>query len=131
MLLPSLLLVKAYSLLFWFVMASICFFLTLQLFLFFFKCFTKRGICTLFLLYYSTLITRNKFISILPDDNADVFAVSLLISNCSFLPLVLSLIVKINLYIASKRFFLKREWLSDARVLPITKKEYGFAVHFW
>ena len=36
----------------------------------------------------------------------------------------------IVIYIISERFFLKREGLSDARVSSITKKEYGFAVHF-
>ena len=36
----------------------------------------------------------------------------------------------INFYILSERFFLKRKRLSDARVALITKKEYGFAVHF-
>ena len=36
----------------------------------------------------------------------------------------------ISFYTLSKRFFLKRERLSDARVALITKKEYGFAVHF-
>ena len=35
----------------------------------------------------------------------------------------------ISFYILSKRFFLKREELSDAREVSITKKEYGFAVH--
>ena len=34
-----------------------------------------------------------------------------------------------NFYILSKIFFLRREELSDARVVSITKKEYGFAVH--
>ena len=37
----------------------------------------------------------------------------------------------IRFYILSKRFFLKREGLSDARVLSVTKKEYGFAVPFF
>ena len=36
----------------------------------------------------------------------------------------------ISFYILSKRFFLKREELSDARVVSITKKEHGLAVHF-
>ena len=36
----------------------------------------------------------------------------------------------INFHILSKRFFLKREGLSDARVVSITKEEYSFAVHF-
>ena len=33
-------------------------------------------------------------------------------------------------YIFFKKFFLKRKGLSDARVQSITKKRYGFAVHF-
>ena len=37
----------------------------------------------------------------------------------------------INFYILSKRFFLKREELSNAIVVSITKKEHGFAVHFY
>ena len=34
-----------------------------------------------------------------------------------------------SFYIPSKRFFLKREELSEARVVSITKKEYGFEEH--
>ena len=67
---------------------------------------------------------------ILPDDNADIFAASLLISYCNFPSLILSSIVMISFYILSERLFLKREGLSDPRVASITKKEYGFAVHF-
>ena len=33
--------------------------------------------------------------------------------------------------ILSERFSLKRKGLSDARVQSITKKENGFAAHFW
>ena len=36
----------------------------------------------------------------------------------------------ISFYILSKRLLLKREELSDAGVVSIAKKEYGFAVHF-
>ena len=36
----------------------------------------------------------------------------------------------INFYIVSKRFFLKREELSDERVASITNKEYDFTVYF-
>ena len=36
----------------------------------------------------------------------------------------------ISFYILCKRFFLKREGLSDVRVVSLTKKEFGFAVHF-
>ena len=35
----------------------------------------------------------------------------------------------ISFYILSKRLFLKG--LSDASVASLTKKEYGFAVHFY
>ena len=63
---------------------------------------------------------RYSYLSIFPDDNADTFATSLLISYCNFSILIL----------LSKRFFLKcKEW-AYARVASITKKEYGFAVHF-
>ena len=37
----------------------------------------------------------------------------------------------ISFYILSKRFFLKLEGLSDARVASITKKTYDFALHFY
>ena len=87
--------------------------------------------------YYSTLIrryisspVRNSYLSILPDDNADIFAAYLLISYCRFSTLILSSIVMISFYILSKGLFLKHEELSDARVVSITKTEYGFAKHF-
>ena len=38
--------------------------------------------------------------------------------------------VMISFYVLSKRLFLKRKGLSDIRVVSVTKKEYGFAVHF-
>ena len=34
-------------------------------------------------------------------------------------------------YIFSKRFFLKCKGLPDARVISITKNEYGFSVDFF
>ena len=70
------------------------------------------------------------FLSIFPDDHADIFTASLLISYCSFSSLISSSIVMNSFYILSIRFFLKRKGLSDARVEIITKKEYGFEVHF-
>ena len=57
-------------------------------------------------------------------------AASLLILYCSFLSLILLSIVTISFYILSKRFFLKREEISDARVVSITKSGYSFAVYF-
>ena len=73
---------------------------------------------------------KNSNLPIFSDDNADIFSASLLISYCSFSSLILPSIVIINFYIVSKRLFLKREILSNAGVLSITKKENGFAVHF-
>ena len=64
-----------------------------------------------------------------PEDNAVIFAATLLISNGSFfLSPILSSLVMISFYILSKRFFLKCEELSDARVVSKTKNEYG--LHF-
>ena len=37
----------------------------------------------------------------------------------------------ISFYLVSKRSLLKHERLSDARVVSLTKKEYGFAVNFF
>ena len=66
---------------------------------------------------------------ILPDNKADIFYASLIISYCSFSFLFLSSVVMISFYILSKRFFLKREVLSDARAASITKKKsYSFLV---
>ena len=36
----------------------------------------------------------------------------------------------ILLYIYSKRLFLNLKGLSDSKIVPLTKKEYGSAVHF-
>ena len=57
-----------------------------------------------------SLPIRYSYLSILPDDEADIFAASLLISYCSFSYLI-SLSIIITFYILSKRVFLKREGL--------------------
>ena len=102
----------------------------------FFKWFTERRIlnfaCSVILLWSdgsTSSPVRYSYLLILLDDNADIFAASLLISYYSFSSLILSSIVMIRFYILSKRFFPKREELSDARVVPITKKEHSFAAH--
>ena len=77
-----------------------------------------------------SLPVRNSELSILLDDYPDIFVASLLILYCSFSCLILSSMLIISFYILSKRFFLKREELSNAGVVSITKNEYGFAVHF-
>ena len=59
------------------------------------------------------------------DDNADIFAASLLMAYFRFLSVVMT-----SFYILSKRLCLKRKGLSDARVVLFTKKEYVFPVHF-
>ena len=66
----------------------------------------------------------------LPDDNIGIFAASQLILYCSFSSLILSSVIMISFYILSKRLFLKRAELSEARVVSIKKKEYGFSVNF-
>ena len=58
------------------------------------------------------------------------FAASLLMLLYNFFSQIISSIIIISFYVLSKRIFLKSEGLSDARVASITKKEYGFAVHF-
>ena len=58
------------------------------------------------------------------------FADPLLISYCNFSSLILSSVVMIRFYILFERFSLKRKRLSDAKVVSITKENYGFAVHF-
>ena len=73
---------------------------------------------------------RYSYLSVFPEDNVNIFAASLLISHCNFSSLILSLIAMISFYILSKRFFLKRQRLSDARLVSITNNEYGFLVHF-
>ena len=60
------------------------------------------------------------YLSILSEDNLDIFATSLLMSYGSFLSSCLSSIVMINFYILPKRLFFKCEKLSDARVVSIT-----------
>ena len=74
---------------------------------------------------------RHSYLSTLPEDNADTFVTSLLISYCSFLSLILSSIAIIKFHVHSKRFFLKDEGLSDARVVSITKKEYVLQYTFY
>ena len=72
---------------------------------------------------------RYSYLSIFPDDNADIFSASLLILNCDFSSLILSSIAVIRFYILQERFVLKREGLSDTKVASIAKKEYDLAVH--
>ena len=78
----------------------------------------------------SSLVIHS-YLSIFPDDNADIFAASVLISHYSFWSLILSSIVIITFYIISKRFFLKRKGLSDVRVASITKKNLVFQYIFY
>ena len=69
---------------------------------------------------------RYSYWSILPDDKADIFAASLLISYCSFhrqSDHQLSWFYYIYIYINLKE-------LSDDKVVSLSKKEYSSAVHF-
>ena len=89
--------------------------------LFYYLSFIRRNI---------SLPTRYSYLSGFPDDNADIFVASLLISYGSFSFLIWSSIVMISFYIFSKILFLKRKWLSDARVSSVIKKEHGFLIYF-
>ena len=72
-----------------------------------------------------SLPARYLYLLTFPDDNGNIFAASLLILYCSFPSLILSPTVLISFYILSKTFFLKREILSDGRVVSITKNDFG------
>ena len=122
---------------FWFVIVSICFFPCSSTV---FVCFSNALLTEEYVNFaYSIILLWSdgnisspliySYLSILPDDNANIFVASQLISHCSFSSLILSSIVVINFYI-SNRFFLKREELSDGGVVSITKKEYCSAVDF-
>ena len=71
---------------------------------------------------------RYSHLSLLREDNADIFAAFVLISHWSLSSLILSSIVVISFYFLPKRFFRKCERLFNVRVVSITKDEYGFAV---
>ena len=68
-----------------------------------------------------SLLVRYFYLSISPDDDANIYAASLFTSLS---------IVMTSVYILSKRLHRKCNGLSDARVASFTKKEYDFAVHF-
>ena len=77
-------------------------------------------------------LVRYSYLQILPEVSVDFFGASyLLISYCNFSSRILSSIVLISFCIHSKRFFRRREGLSDARVASITEKEKSFAVNFF
>ena len=64
---------------------------------------------------------RYLYLSIFPDDNADIFAASRLLFYCSFSSLLLASIVMIRFYIISKRFFVKRKELFDSSIASLKK----------
>ena len=74
-------------------------------------------------------LVRYSYLSILPDNNVDIFAASPLVSYYHFSLLIL-LIANSSFYILSKWLRQKFKRLSDARVVSLTKKENGFAMHF-
>ena len=110
------------------------------------------SVCYIILLWsdsnFSSLV-RNSYLSILPDDNADIFAASLLIYIVVFH--LLSSIVMISFYVLSIWFFLKREdlkshltnmsrifgsnrgfWVKDPKVTgPMYYKVSGLGFHQW
>ena len=72
---------------------------------------------------------RYSCLSIFPDNIADVFAASFLLLYYSFPSLILSSIVMISFDIFPRRLRMERKGLSEARIVSLTKKEYGFLVN--
>ena len=103
----------------------ICFFPCSSIaFVCFSKAFNKREYANLFVLDGNiSSPVRYLYLQILPDDNADIFYASLLISYCNFSSLILSSVVMISFYTVSTRFFLKRKRLSDARIVYKRKEK--------
>ena len=64
----------------------------------------------------------DNYLSILPDDNANIFAAALLMLFCNFSPLIFSLIVMTTLYTPYNTIFRKQKTLSEGRVVSKTKK---------
>ena len=90
--------------------------------------------CSITLFWLGSSISspgRYSYLSIFPEDNVDDFDASLSIPYCNFSSLNFSLIFVVSFYIISERFLFKRKGLSNIRVASITKKECGFAVHFY
>ena len=79
------------------------------------KLFIGENMQTLLALIISSPVRYSNLSFFFSDDNSYIFGASLLISYCNFSSLILS-IAMISFYILSKRFFLKRKRLSDARV---------------
>ena len=76
-----------------------------------------------------SLPLRSYSLSVLPNNNADIFAASQLTLNCKFSPLIVSSFVMISFYMLSTRFLLKWKELSDARPFSIIVLKYSFVVH--
>ena len=77
-----------------------------------------------------SLLVRYFYVSVLPDNNADILAATLLMSCCNFWSLILSSMVMISLYPSSNRFSQKHNGLFNGRVVSMTKTKYCFVVHF-
>ena len=80
----------------------------------------------LFIIYIIYSYYRHVYLMIASSN----LAASLLILYCSFSPLILSSALWSLFQVLSKRWHRKRNGLSDARVVSLAKKEYGFAIHF-
>ena len=73
---------------------------------------------------------RYSYLSILPNDNADLFVAALLMWYCNFSSLILSLMFMTTPSKPSNKFIKESRVLSDGRVVSVTKNEYGFALKF-
>ena len=76
--------------------------------------------------YFPILLQEHSYLSILPDDNVDMFAVAMLMSYCYSLSPILSSTVMITLYASSSRW----NELSEGKVVSMNKNKNGFTVYF-
>ena len=74
--------------------------------------------------YVGQSLVRYSYLSILPDDSADILAAALLMSYHNFLFLILPLIIMITYYTSFSRFFWKRNGLSGGKLVSMTGNEY-------
>ena len=96
-------------------MLELVFLNALQLFLFVFQCHQSG---------------THIYLSVLSDDNTNIFAGALLMSYCNFSPLFFLSVVVTTIFTSSNRLIQKCKVLLDGRVVSITKNDYGSAVRF-
>lgn len=86
--------------------------------------------CMILLCFGCNIFSAVSYYSYLSDDDADIFAVTLVRSYCNFPFLIISSMIMTVLRTSYNRFFRKRNGLYDGRVVSMTKNKHGSAVNF-